>query len=224
MSYQATCWAWNQQTESASQKLVLLALADACGGDEDDPRICWPSIKRITTQTDVGVSLVRKHLVRLDEVGLITKVERRRRVDGSLGTWVYTINFTSVNGLTVGEGPSVNGLTVDHSQQVDALESLKVLEPEKENTRAFDEFWKAYPRKIAKPAALRAWKRLRLKEHLSVMLGLSLWVEYWKRAGTEDAFVPYPQRWLNDRRWETPPETKAADPTWDEARRIWVMP
>lgn len=102
MSVQATVWVWhNAVTESSGQRLVLLALADAAGGDEDDPRICWPSIERISKMTAIGYSTVKLHLDRLEQMGAISKVERRRRKNGNLGTWVYTVNFTTADGSAV---------------------------------------------------------------------------------------------------------------------------
>lgn len=99
MSFKATTWAWEQDTESSGQRLVLLALADATGGDDDDPRVCWPSVARIGRMTKLGERIVRKHIDRLEEMGLVTKHERRRRDDGTLSVWVYLVNFTTGTGV-----------------------------------------------------------------------------------------------------------------------------
>lgn len=68
----------------------------------------------------------------------------------------------------------------------------------------FAEFWSVYPRKIAKPKALKAFQKLRPDREL---LGLMLAAlerqkrsDRWKEA--EGQFIPYPATWLNDRRWE----------------------
>lgn len=95
MSVKATTWAWEQETESSGQRLVLLALADATGGDEDDERKCWPSNRRVAAMTRLAARTVREHIDRLEELGLIAKHERLRRDDGTLGAWVYLVHYTS---------------------------------------------------------------------------------------------------------------------------------
>lgn len=83
----------------------------------------------------------------------------------------------------------------------------------------FSAFWKAYPRKTAKPAAERAFR----KAHISDLTALLADIERRKR--TEDwqkdkgKYIPHPATYLNQRRWEDddcPPEgdghSAAADP------------
>jgi DNA-binding MarR family transcriptional regulator len=88
-------WAWRQVTESSGQRLVLLALADHCGGDEDDPGRCWPSAKVVAAKCGMQPNTVHKHIERLAEVGLLAKVERVRRSDGTLGAWVVSLQLHS---------------------------------------------------------------------------------------------------------------------------------
>lgn len=99
----ASSWAWEQSTESSGQKLVLLALADAAGGNDNDHRMCWPSVGRISRMTGLGDRAVRVHIDRLDEMGLIRKYERRRRQDGTMTTWTYLVMFTTGTPLPVGD-------------------------------------------------------------------------------------------------------------------------
>ena len=101
MSVKASAWAWTQPTENSGQRLVLLALADAAGGDEDDPRLCWPSIRRIGRMTGLADSTVRLHLDRLVVLGLVSKVDRRRRRDGTLGVWTVTVNHPVDNPVDI---------------------------------------------------------------------------------------------------------------------------
>ena len=70
----------------------------------------------------------------------------------------------------------------------------------------FDKFWADYPRKRAKPAAQRAWEKIKPSERLDVMEGLARAVQsrQWK-AG----IIPHPATWLNGRRWEDAPEGPA---------------
>ena len=68
----------------------------------------------------------------------------------------------------------------------------------------FVRFWDAYPRKVDKPRAVRAWEKLGLENCSveSVMAGLQAakFCEQWVRDGGR--FIPHPATWLNGRRWE----------------------
>lgn len=62
-------------------------------------------------------------------------------------------------------------------------------------------FWDEYPRKVAKGAAARAWKR-QAPPIVDVLQALK-WQrrqDQWQRDGGQ--YVPHPATYLNDRRWE----------------------
>ena len=71
----------------------------------------------------------------------------------------------------------------------------------------FDRFWDAYPRKESKPAARKAFDKIRPDgELLSKMIDS---IERWKRSQqwqeNGGQFIPYPASWLNQRKWEDDP-------------------
>jgi uncharacterized protein YdaU (DUF1376 family) len=68
------------------------------------------------------------------------------------------------------------------------------------NYDLFDVFWKKYPRKVAKPNAVKVWNRLKpsdelLQKMLSAINAQGL-------CDKEIQFVPHPATWLNGHRWE----------------------
>ncbi len=65
-------------------------------------------------------------------------------------------------------------------------------------------FWTAYPRRVGKPAALRAWKAVRPQCQATVD-AISDGLERWRESWTEPRFIPHPATWLNQRRWEDQP-------------------
>lgn len=70
----------------------------------------------------------------------------------------------------------------------------------KEYIDRFDVFWKKYPRKVAKPNALKAWNRLKPSDEL-----LQKMLSAINTQGLNDKeiqFVPHPATWLNGHRWE----------------------
>lgn len=75
----------------------------------------------------------------------------------------------------------------------------------------FDDFWKIYPSKKAKPAALKAFKAAKLNGSLPAVLahvGLMADSEDWKKNNGQ--FVPMPATYLNQRRWEDEAAPSAA--------------
>ena len=66
----------------------------------------------------------------------------------------------------------------------------------------FAKFWSEYPKKVAKPEALKVWRRLGVNPALfeAIMQGLTKWKRTSQWSNLE--FVPYPATWLNRRGWE----------------------
>lgn len=68
----------------------------------------------------------------------------------------------------------------------------------------FENFWSAYPRKVAKPEALKAWIKHKPDAELAAAIVKGL--ETAKRSKDwlkdEGQFIPHPATWLNNRRWE----------------------
>lgn len=70
----------------------------------------------------------------------------------------------------------------------------------------FDRFWSAYPRKVGKPAAEKAWaKAVRSTPVETIMAGLSKYIAERQRdsRSKEDMlkFTAHPATWLNQERW-----------------------
>lgn len=65
----------------------------------------------------------------------------------------------------------------------------------------FTAFWSAYPRKVAKPAALKAWRSAKRRPPLADLLAAldrHKRSEQWQTA----RFIPHPATWLNGQRWD----------------------
>ena len=75
--------------------------------------------------------------------------------------------------------------------------------PQGDEDNGFSEFWKVYPRKEAKEAAKKAWKKLNPSEELQkeIIAG----VEYAKGTAQwqkdDKQFIPLPATYLNGKRW-----------------------
>jgi hypothetical protein len=65
----------------------------------------------------------------------------------------------------------------------------------------FTAFWSAYPRKVAKPAALKAWRSAKDRPSLADLLAAldrHKGSEQWQAA----RFIPHPATWINGQRWD----------------------
>lgn len=72
----------------------------------------------------------------------------------------------------------------------------------------FEVFWKQYPRKVGKQAALRAWKRIKHLDLEVILKALEVQKqsEQWRRDGGQ--YIPHPTTWLIQGRWDDEVETK----------------
>lgn len=66
----------------------------------------------------------------------------------------------------------------------------------------FNDFWQIYPRRVAKKAAEKAWKKLTLGEQSKALEAVKQHVKYWDEKGTESDFIPHPATWLNQGRYD----------------------
>ena len=95
--------------------------------------------------------------------------------------------------------------TQDEEKDGNKENNIPPIAPQKgAGASAFDWFWSLYPKKADKPAAQRAWKKLKPGEELLQAMLSALDVQKQTDAWTreEGRFIPNPATWLNGRRWE----------------------
>ena len=68
----------------------------------------------------------------------------------------------------------------------------------------FDTFWKAYPKKVAKGDARKAWGQTeRIRPDIATLLDAiqaQMASDQWRK--NEGQFIPYPATWLRQERWD----------------------
>ena len=78
----------------------------------------------------------------------------------------------------------------------------------------FDDFWKTYPRKTAKPAAIKAFKAAKINGALAdVLADIETRKSRPDWLKNDGAFIPYPATYLNGRFWEDVTR-RASDSPW----------
>jgi hypothetical protein len=90
----------------------------------------------------------------------------------------------------------------------------------------FVTFWKAYPRKVRKQDASKAWSKLNPDDALQATIMAALAVQKSSPQWTRDhgQFIPHAATWLNGRRWEDEPEVakSAADTKLEKQRQAII--
>ncbi|MGA1037178.1 MAG: helix-turn-helix domain-containing protein [Ilumatobacteraceae bacterium] len=207
MSLRAMSWAWAQATKSSGERLVLLALADHAGEDGE----CWPQTGRLGEKCDLDRKTVQRHLTALDERGIIEKVSRRKRPNGTLAGWTYRLPLETSEGTpTTRLRGNADDLTErEHGRPVLEGASMPSQEPSLLNPQIepsinnrWSEFWEAYPRKTGKQACEKAWGKLKEVDQANAIAALGDHVALWVANQTATQFIPHPATWLNGRRWE----------------------
>ena len=68
----------------------------------------------------------------------------------------------------------------------------------------FEEFWSAYPKRVGRGAALKAYRRIKVTDDLHRKMLTAIKAaqrsEQWRRDGGQ--FIPNPATWLNQERWD----------------------
>lgn len=85
------------------------------------------------------------------------------------------------------------------TETLEATPSRKRDEPE-----GFSSFWMAYPRKIAKGAAVKAYAKALKTTTPDVLLAAASRFAS-ERLGQDEKFTPHPSTWLNAQRWDDAP-------------------
>lgn len=86
MSIDALSWAFSLELPGPATKLTLLALANYANEDHES----YPSQKTLSKRTCLSERAIRKHLVILEELGLLAR-STRKRVNGTFTTDLFTL-------------------------------------------------------------------------------------------------------------------------------------
>jgi hypothetical protein len=84
----------------------------------------------------------------------------------------------------------------------------------------FDEFWSAYPRKVAKAVARKAFARLTEQQQLDACKAIDEHCLYWETKETELEFIPHASSWLNAQRWE---DELVIEPKKEKIDKKWMF-
>lgn len=179
------------------------------------------SVKQLVKVRKAGESAIRTMLKALRDAGYVVMEKKKT---GEVDWHVFDTPQAKPDGENPKQGKSQTGKKPNSEKAKQGkspylLNTDKTLpKTEKTNQRlTFDSFWSAYPRKEAKEAAERAWRKLTDKETQEAFTGINRFTE-----GKEKQFIAHPATYLNGKRWNDMP-IAANDPVplvdeWDGPR------
>jgi len=196
---------WRESKSDGRARLVLLAIADHQGEIG-----AWPSIRRIAQMVNSSERSVQRDIQYLQKIGELRIEVQNAPTQGQYKSNRYWVTLPSTSGVTESQSGVTNrasGVTAGGVQTL--IEPLK--EPKYAYEELFEEFWNAYPRRIDKAKAFRAFKSaLKKAKFEDILAGV---IAYRNDPTRNPDYTKYPASWLNACSWENAaaaPEVKAA--------------
>jgi hypothetical protein len=153
------------------------------------------ALKMISIREDGTIEIInfeKRQDTNLTDAERAAKYRERKRVTQCNVTNVTRVTQPSVTNVTLeveveGEGEKKRINTLAHSR-----------------SEGFEKFWSAYPKKISKGQAEKAWSSLRPNEQLlvEILQGIerAKTSANWRKDGGQ--YIPYPATWLRAKGWE----------------------
>jgi len=147
------------------------------------------SISQLATNSKEGKDSIRSAIKELEKFGYLTRSQEN---DGRFGENIWTTHDPSENPMT--ENPMTENPTPKNNN---------IKEEQVKNNKSeelFNEFWNAYPRKLDKAKAFRAFKSaLKRTKFEDILAGV---IAYRNDPKRDPDFTKYPATWLNNDSWE----------------------
>jgi hypothetical protein len=184
--------------------MVLLVIADHAS---DDGTEAWPSQATIAAKASISIRTVQRAVNSLVAAGYLWM---EKGAGGSVNCREdrrphrYTINIKRLRGDTESTREERGDIKADNGATLATPTgrlSRPMNHPNKPSneTPEFDLFWKYYPIKVGKAAALKAWvKAIKIESADVIMAGA---IRYADDPNRHPSFTAHAATWLNAHRW-----------------------
>jgi putative protein kinase ArgK-like GTPase of G3E family len=156
------------------------------------------SISSLARFNKTGVDTIKSAVKELELYGYLKRSEKQEHnEDGTFADYVWTTADPFQNPATALSA---------HAKQDTKKNILKEEQPIKNkqeniSSDSFDEFWKLYPKKIAKADALKAWNKAIKTKTADELLKVTK--AYAESKLPDITYIPYPASWLNKGLYES---------------------
>ena len=166
-----------------------------------------------------GQASIRTGLKNLEKTGYLSR-KRQHGEKGKFAGVVWYLSDTPKGGYPHLENPNMDNPNLGNPPQSNTKQS----NTKESNTKEiyscmFEAFWKAYPRKVNKQAAEKAFNKLKPSEDLfkAIMAGLENHKKSKQWTRDDGQYIPHASTWINGKRWEDELESAAntQQPEWD---------
>lgn len=189
-------WARDERIGFRAKGILLLLMSH-----QDGWRI---TLEHLAGDGPDGITAVRTAVQQLEDAGYLSRYQMRddqNRIEGA--EWVICDPFEKdalqLEILT-------ENLTLENRMHKNT--NSKNTKEHKDIPELFDEFWKAYPRKAGKGAAVTAYKKAIKKISAQELLDAA--AAYGASPNLpEMQYIPHPATWLNGERWLDAPDAIA---------------
>ena len=215
MSVKVSSWVWHGDEAkgvTGNELVLLLALADVaddrgrCRYIDDEGDLTYAVL---ADKVRVSRSTLIRTVSKLRERGLLAHTPGTKKHANAfqvLVPWVDSSGF-NLEPNTSDEVSNPTGFGVKSDERTSLIRNDVLLSE-------FDRFWVAYPRKVAKPRALKAFLSAAATTDPKVIVEGA--IRFSRDPNLpEKQFIPHPASWLNDGRWDDeplPPRIRPAGP------------
>jgi len=154
---------------------------------------------QIERQTTLGRYAINEAIRVLTDKGWL-RTERTKKDNGQFGPTSFHILDPEVVD-SVADDSSAGHSTMEQPTDIKNTNYLEKTKDKEKHLKGFDEFWKLYPKKIAKADAIKAWNKATKKKTADELLKLTK--AYAEGKLPEDKYIPYPASWLNKELYES---------------------
>lgn len=185
---------WLDDRLNMLEKGILIEI-DSLDRSEDG---CWAGNEYLANFCQCSPWKVSNAVSKLIQLGYIKMVAfdgRNRKLKSCL-SYFQRQTFENQKAAT---GISKDSNTREKNKKV----SISRSRDDADSSLSFDTFYAAYPRKVSKPAAIKAWAKLKPDETLlqTILNDISR-RKRGEWAGKDMQYIPHPATYINQRRWE----------------------
>ena len=172
---------------------------------------------------------------RQDEEGLYYN----KRLDAEIDNRANFVESRRENGKKGGRPRKPLGLATDNldedeneNRNIDVNDNNNLQENVETTSRTraeilaerFDEFWAAYPSKVAKGKARESWNKIKpsAELHQKILVAIDAAKQSWKWQQENGRYIPNPTTWLNQGRWDDELPTDSGNVFFDMAKERGV--